>query len=167
MGINLSPTQSLGKASSGRFGMEHRNRAGIRFLTFLETHNLLALSTYFRKKSYATWNHPRSRLPHQIDHILIQKDDFKRFIDSGNYIPLVDSDHIPVKCKIRLVASFRKSQSPRQALSKLDSTALSNQDVSKSFNKQVVYHFNQLHNDANCHKRLSYAMKKAAKDSLL
>ena len=117
MGINLSPTQSLGKASSGRFGMEHRNRAGIRFLTFLETHNLLALSTYFRKKSYATWNHPRSRLPHQIDHILIQKDDFKRFIDSGNYIPLVDSDHIPVKCKIRLVASFRKSQPPRQALS--------------------------------------------------
>lgn len=166
MGINLTPTQSYNKPSIGRFGMEHRNRAGIRFSTFLETHNLLALSTYFRKKSYATWNHPRSRLPHQIDHIIIQKDDFKRFIDCGNYNPLINSDHISVRCKVRLVVSFRKSQTPRQTISKLDSSVLSNRDVSKSFNDQVVYHFNRPSNDTNNHSKLSCAMKRAAKDIL-
>ena len=166
MGINVAPSQNFNRASIGRFGMEHRNRAGIRFSTFLETHNLIALSTYFRKKSYATWNHPRSRLPHQIDHIIIQKNDFKRFIDCGNYNPLISSDHISVRCKIRLVVSFRKTQTPRQIISKLDSSVLINRDISQSFNQQVVHHFNRSPNDTNCHNKLSYAMKKAAKDIL-
>ena len=38
-----------GKPSIGKHGLPHRNDAGVRFLTFLETLNLMAITTYFRK----------------------------------------------------------------------------------------------------------------------
>ena len=53
--------------SVGPFSLPHRNRAGIRFNTYLEVNNLVAITTYFKKNTYTTWTHPRSKLPHQID----------------------------------------------------------------------------------------------------
>ena len=80
MGTNAN-TRDLNKSSIGKFGLNHRNCAGIRFHSFLEINELIALTTYFQKKNYATWSHPRSKLPHQIDHIICQKSDFMRFTD--------------------------------------------------------------------------------------
>ena len=59
--------------SIGPFCFTHRNRAGVRFNTYLEVNNLVAVTNYYKKNNYTTWTHPRSKLPHQIDHIITQK----------------------------------------------------------------------------------------------
>jgi len=41
-----------------KFGLPHRNNAGVRFSTYLETNSFAALTTYFRKSSYVTWTYP-------------------------------------------------------------------------------------------------------------
>ena len=60
----------------GPHGNHHVNNAGLRFRTFLEVNSYTALTTYFKKKSYSTWTHPRSKKPHQIDHFLSDKIQF-------------------------------------------------------------------------------------------
>ena len=101
LGTSKWDSEAMFKNSIGKFSLTHRNLSGVRFMTFVETRNLLTLSTYNRKKSYATWTNPRSKLPHKIDHVL------KRFTDCGVITPLVDSDHNAVMCKIRLIAYFK------------------------------------------------------------
>ena len=65
--------------SLGRFGLQHVNDAGRRFLSYLAISNLLTITTCFRKKTYATWIHPRSKLKHQIDHFFVGKDKSRFF----------------------------------------------------------------------------------------
>ena len=36
--------------------LPHRNKAGTRFNTFLEVNSPIAVTTYFQKKGYKTWN---------------------------------------------------------------------------------------------------------------
>ena len=59
--------------SIGPFGLTHRNGAGVCFSTYLELNNLVATTTFYKKNVYTTWTHPRSKLRHQIDHIITQK----------------------------------------------------------------------------------------------
>ena len=128
--MGTAERNEINKNSIGKFGLHHRNRAGIRFNTFLEVNGLIALSTYFRKKNYATWSHPRSKLPHQIDHIISQKNDFYRFTDAGTISPLIDSDHVAVKCKIRFISPRKKKIcSPRLQMLHLDNDALLFNDI--------------------------------------
>eukprot|EP00111_Clytia_hemisphaerica_P024268 TCONS_00071555-protein len=86
--------------------------------------SLVACSTYFRKKNYATWRHPRSKLPHQIDHILTLKTDFCRIIDVFVSKPLLDSDHLSVRMKLRIAYRFFKKSATNRPLSKFDSIKL-------------------------------------------
>lgn len=76
--------------------------------TFLEVNSYTALTTYFKKKSYATWTHPRSKKPHQIDHFLSEKIQFSRFTDASLADPLLDSDHLAIMCKLRIAAKLKK-----------------------------------------------------------
>ena len=128
----------IGMSSVGKFGLPHCNHAGTRFSTFLEINSLVACSTYFRKKNYATWRHPRSKLPHQIDHILTLKTDFCRVVDVVISKPLLDSDHLSVRMKIRIAACFHKKSVTKRPLSKLDSNKLLvDQELRKRFNESL------------------------------
>ena len=132
--------------SIGKFGVNHTNRAGIRFQTFLELNSLVASTTYFRKKNYATWNHPRSKLPHQIDHFLCQKHDLRRVIDSCSTQPLVRSDHSAVKCCIRVAAHWQKRISTRMKIGRRNSNDLSNIEKSNAFNSFVINRYQESEN---------------------
>ena len=122
-------------ASIGRFGLPHRNHAGIRFATFLEINNLVACSTYFRKKNYATWRHPRSKLQHQIDHII----DFSRIIDVFVSKPLLDTDHLSVRMKLRIASCLYRKSQRKVALSKFDSNKLiTDQATRNNFNNALA-----------------------------
>ena len=66
----------------GPFGINYTNDAGRRFRTFLDTHDLCAVCTFFQKKHYGTWMHPASKLSHQLDHIIILRHDLKRFTNA-------------------------------------------------------------------------------------
>ena len=61
------------------FGIPHINGAGHRLKAFLNLHNLVALTSFFKKKYYGTWQHPRSKLHHELDHIFVEGKDFMRF----------------------------------------------------------------------------------------
>jgi len=80
--------------SIGKFGLSHRNNGGTRF----ELH----VARTFVKRTKQLWRHPRSKLPHQIDHILTKKSDFFRFVDAAVTSPLLDSDQLAVKIKLRI-----------------------------------------------------------------
>ena len=123
LGINYE-RDSISMASVGRFGLPHCNHAGTRFTTFLEINHLVACSTYFRKKNYATWQHPRSKLPHQIDHILTSKINFCRIIDTFVSKPLLDTDHLSVRTKLRIAACLYKKSQRKSTLAKFDSNKL-------------------------------------------
>jgi hypothetical protein len=58
--------------ANGPHVFNHVNVARRRLRSFLELHDLVALSSaFFNKKHYDTWQHPRSKLQHQLDHIFV------------------------------------------------------------------------------------------------
>ena len=40
--------------SIGPFGLTHQNSSGVRFNTYLEVNNSVAVTTYYKKNNYAT-----------------------------------------------------------------------------------------------------------------
>ena len=99
----------------GPFGISHTNEAGRRMRTFLSINNLIANSTRFKKRNYGTWQHPRSKMNHQIDHFITARNCFKCFTDTGITTPILDSDHRAIRCKLRLTCRLRKKSDPLKA----------------------------------------------------
>ena len=99
----------------GGFGLAHTNASGRRLRTYLELQQFTSLSTHFRKRFYGTWTHPRSRLPHQIDHVITACEDRKRFLDAGSFAgQLIDSDHRGMVCKLRVAVRMGNRPTARQ-----------------------------------------------------
>ena len=102
-----------------------------------DLHELVSLSTFFKKKYYGTWQHPRNKLQHQLDHIFIFKPDirwstncescaFGQLIDNDHIYPIgemmsfstpfckvyisisIDSDHRSVRCSIRFLVNLQR-----------------------------------------------------------
>ena len=121
----------------GKFGLSHRNPAGIRFLTHLAIHELKVSTTCFTKKLYATWTHPRSKNKHQIDHFLVNADMFHRIVDAGTTKQVIDSDHGAIMIKLRIMKRLKKKTSPRKRLLNLDYTLLNDETINKEFCDQV------------------------------
>jgi len=69
--------------SLGMYGLSHMNASGLHFFSFLAIHQLKAATTWFKKKTYTTWIHPRSKNPHQIDHFLVNNEMFPRILNAG------------------------------------------------------------------------------------
>ena len=102
---------------------------------FLEINHLVATSTYFQKNSYVTWRHPRSKLPYQTDHILIEKSNFYRLINVSTVKPVVDTDHLAIFCKLRISCNIRTAIPNKRPLSKLDTDeSRVNNVISTQFN---------------------------------
>jgi len=93
--------------SIGTFGLKHRNKAGIRLLTFIE----ISKNNYhliLEKKCYTTWRHPRSKLPHKIVYMLTEKTGLCRFVDVDAVGLLLNSDHLTIKYSLRILSNCRK-----------------------------------------------------------
>ena len=106
----------------------------------------------------------RSKLPHQIDHVLVHKDYFYRFTDCGVSTPLVHSDHQAVMCKVRLIARFKVKVSIRQKMIKLDSNPLSNIEAAREFAQNVINNYD--HTESANYSNLSKAIEKTAFETL-
>ena len=59
----------------GPHAIDYANASCRRLRSFLELRDFTSLSSFFKKKYYSTWQHPRSKVQHQLDHILILKSD--------------------------------------------------------------------------------------------
>ena len=150
----------------GHFGLPHINDSGRRFSSYLGVNDLLALTTRFKKHSYCTWTHPRSKLPHQIDHIISDNDNFCRFTDAGTTEPLIDSDHRAVRCKLRIMLRLRKAVSPRQRLARLDFSSLTENRKKESFCNEVLKEYNATDTNEPRYSRLEKALKRSAQTEL-
>ena len=151
----------------GPHGCKHLNPAGERFRTYLEVNGLTAATTYFKKKAYGTWTHPRSKRLHQIDHFITSKSDFCRLTDAGCSKPLVDSDHLAIMCKLKIKARLKKrNPAPRQKLLKLDVTVLNDKSRSAEFCNKVMEKFDNSAGDSDYYTRVSNSMIEAAKEVL-
>ena len=151
----------------GPHGCKHLNPAGERFRTYLEVNGLTAATTYFKKKVYGTWTHPRSKRLHQIDHFITSKSDFCRLTDAGCSKPLVDSDHLAIMCKLKIKARLKKrNPDPRQKLLKLDVTVLNDKSRSAEFCNKVMEKFDNSAGDSDYYTRVSNSMMEAAKEVL-
>ena len=145
---------------TGQFGISHVNDAGRRMKNFLTTSDLQAVSTYFKKRNYGTWQHPRSKKMHQIDHIITNRRSFKCFSDTGITTPILDSDHRALRCKLRLAFRLRRKSDMRSKMTCLDFPKLENQDTAAKFREEV------LKNAGNSFSELTTAIQGAAQTTL-
>ena len=158
---NYGSTRSIGP-----FSLTQRNKAGVRFNSCLEVNNLVAVTTYYKKNNYTTWTHPRSKLPHQIDHIITQKNDICRFVDAGATAPLIYSDHKAVICKLRISAHLKKRFAPRQKLAKQNHYYLNSQDAKTLFCQSILNELPINHETSYNYADLAHALEKAAHETL-
>ena len=86
----------------GPFGIPHTNDAGRRIHSFLSIRGLTTDTTFLQKITHGTWIHPRSKLTHQYDHIITNRDKICIATDAGVTTNIVDSDHRALKCKLRI-----------------------------------------------------------------
>ena len=137
------------------------------FSSFLAINNLVALTTCFRKSQYGTWVHPRSKLSHQIDHIIVAKEHFCRFTDAGLTPVLLDSDHRAVCCKVRVMARLKKRVSQRTRLLRSNFDCLAEGAVADAFCKKVVDTFAlQADSDGSRYTRLAKSLTTATLEIL-
>ena len=165
MGVRRAEQQM---SSLGRYGIHHVNDSGRRFQSYLEMNNHIALTTYFQKKTYGTWIHPRSKSVHQIDHFITSKTDFPRFCDAGITASLIDSDHRAVFCKLKVLNHIAKPATPRMKLLHLDHTPLSAEEVQYPFCNNVISEMEEQEEEesGSLYSRLSSAAIAAAKKTL-
>ena len=145
----------------GAFGISYVNECGRRFASYLAINNLIAATTCFRKKSYGTWIHPRSKSVHQIDHFLTESNTMCRISDAGVTAPLLDSDHRAIKCKVRIMLRLKKITPMRKRLALLDYTALSDENQKRSFCSTTLEKFNS-NGNTSTYTRLAEAIQQTA-----
>ena len=144
---SLDNTTGLSARSNavGPYGIDHVNGSGRRLRSFLELNQLASLASFFRKPHYGTWLHPRSKRLHQLDHILVTRQDVFRFTDAGSrpgQLHVIDSDHRAVGCTLRIATDLQRKPEQRARLSRLDYGSLYEKDGQQVFATAVVRRLN-------------------------
>ena len=161
IGTNVTVGEQHGPV--GRFGLHHVNASGRRFRTYLATNNLVAASTFYKKRNYGTWQHPRSKLLHQIDHFVVNGPQFKCISNCGITEPMLYSDHRAIKCDLRVMCRLKRRTDIRQKLIRLDYSKLRDSEYSTDFCQQVL---SNLSTDNVSYSILASAVSDAAKSVL-
>jgi hypothetical protein len=95
--------------------------------------------SFYRKPHYGTWLHPASKKQHQLDHIIVQQGERRRFTDAGCRAQLISSDHQAVSCRLRIaMALARKPTDARGKLTQLDYAELYGPRAKACFARSVV-----------------------------
>ena len=94
----------------------------------------------FGSRRYATWCHPKSKLPFQLDHILVRGSDMRRIMFCGVRQSLaINSDHIPILASINLGSIPKPTVRPQQPrLLRPDLSALGDSSVKAEFASKVA-----------------------------
>ena len=136
IGVQAS-SDGEGYTPVGRCGIDHINQSGRRFRNFLAVNNLVSATTCFQKKNYGTWQHPRSKKLHQLDHVIVCREKLKCLLDAGITTTILDSDHRAIRCKLRLQLKMKKKTDARSKLTHLDYSGLKDTDTASMFCLQV------------------------------
>ena len=128
----------------GKFGILHENAAGHELHAMMAINEMCAVTTFFKKREYATWYHPASKKGHQIDHIIVRQEDMKRVRDAG-FIGWrgVDSDHRAVYIRLALARYLkRKVEGPKPM--RIDREKLFDPETAEQYRASVREHVDKL-----------------------
>ncbi len=93
----------------GPYGIERVNSAGRSLCDHLNAKGMCSAASFFSKLIHCSWRHPRSKKLHQLDHLLIPRDDLCRVRDACIWNKLtVESDHAPLQMKLRIARNLSK-----------------------------------------------------------
>ncbi|KAJ3584268.1 hypothetical protein NHX12_014764 [Muraenolepis orangiensis] len=84
----------LWRGTLGREGVGNTNSNGILLLTKCSEHNLVITNTLFRQKNKfkTSWMHPRSKLWHLIDYVIVRSKDRRDYADDNALVALSEED---------------------------------------------------------------------------
>jgi len=86
----------------GNFAGDRLNENGLMLLEFCMRNDFKIMNTFFNKKCYGTWQHPRSKSWFTIDYVLVSKNIAYTVLDCGVNLSFdIMSDHRLVECSIR------------------------------------------------------------------
>ena len=95
---------------------------------------LASLASYFQKRHYSTWVHPRNHHGYQLDHIVVTRLDIKRVPDAGSCpFQFLNSDHRPVGCRLKIAVDLQRKPDQREALTHRDYSSLFQVDDQRAF----------------------------------
>ena len=69
----------------GPWDIEKCNYNGKVFRDFGSILGLCSAASFFQKKLYGTWIHPRSKFPYHLDHFLVKQSNVKCVSDAGRF----------------------------------------------------------------------------------
>ena len=87
-------------------------------------------------------------------------------MDAGVTQVLIDSDHLAVMCKIRLIIRLKTWTSPRQRLLHLDYSALKDGETRNTFCTKVLESYNTQPTARSNYSRLAAAVTSVSRDTL-
>jgi hypothetical protein len=94
----------------GPYGIERVNSAGRSLYDHLNAKGMCSAASFFSKPVHGSWQHPRSKKVHQLDHLLIPRSDLCRVRDAGIWNkPTVESDHAPLQMKLCIARNLFKA----------------------------------------------------------
>ena len=126
----------------GNFGTGQLNENGSILLEFCSKHNLRICNTFFKWRYRGTWQHPRTKKWHQLDHILCRIDDscnnMKCYVDTTAECW---TDHQLVILKQRIQQTIERKLKRKQHHSKRHSSPnlkLSSEKLIRNFDLRAV-----------------------------
>ena len=93
----------------------------------------------FSEAFHASWRHPRSKQLHQLDYLLISRNNLCRVRDAGIWNKLtVESDHAPLQMKLHIARNLSKQTESKGRF--INRELLRNPAVANSFRLKVLDH---------------------------
>ncbi|CAM4709419.1 unnamed protein product [Leuciscus chuanchicus] len=127
----------------GPHGVGSLNDNGQRLLELCATHKLCIPSSFFEGSIWSkmTWQHPRSKRWHQLDHVIIQRNHLQdlthvRSMHSAD----CDTDHSLVRCKIKLNPKRIHLSSPKPSPT-FDILATKSKEICQQFQASLQAKF--------------------------
>ena len=137
--IHDDPSSPGSDKVRGPFGNAHENAAGQELCSFMGANELCIPSTFFQHKEYSTWQHPCSKLWHQIDHWIVRQKDRKRVMNA-RVLGLLgkESDHRGTALTLRIGRTLKKRNKQAEKPKRIDRNLLKIPAVADKFCAHVA-----------------------------
>ncbi len=92
----LKPNEEEWRGVLGKHGLDERNEAGEQLMQVCALNKLTVMNTWFEKKlvQYGTWMHPRTKMSHVIDLVVMRAGQRMCFRDGNERSKLLEVKHL-------------------------------------------------------------------------